>query len=97
MNHPEEQTLIGLKANVQGRVQGVGFRYYTKQEADRLGITGTVENQSDGSVCITAHGTITGIHALIEWCQSGPPSSEVVSLEYKFGDYDLVDDFVILR
>lgn len=37
---------------VTGRVQGVGFRYFTKILADRLGVTGVVWNASDGSVRI---------------------------------------------
>ncbi|OJG69018.1 acylphosphatase [Enterococcus moraviensis] len=42
--------------NVQGRVQGVGFRYMTKMVADELGIYGTVRNEDDGSVSIEALG-----------------------------------------
>ena len=41
---------------VTGRVQGVGFRYFTKILADRLGVTGVVWNASDGSVRIEAQG-----------------------------------------
>lgn len=40
--------------NVTGRVQGVGFRYTTKILADRLGVTGAVWNEADGSVGIEA-------------------------------------------
>lgn len=43
-----------LRMNVQGRVQGVGFRYMTKMVADQLGVTGSVRNEDDGSVSITA-------------------------------------------
>ncbi len=45
-----------VKMNVQGRVQGVGFRYMTKMVADQLGVTGTVKNEDDGSVTIEAIG-----------------------------------------
>ena len=34
-----------VKMNVQGRVQGVGFRYMTKMVADQLGVTGTVKTK----------------------------------------------------
>lgn len=43
--------------NVQGRVQGVGFRYNTKLLADKVGVYGTVENEMDGSVFIQASGS----------------------------------------
>ncbi|MGL4265782.1 MAG: acylphosphatase, partial [Weissella cibaria] len=42
--------MIAKKVIVRGRVQGVGFRYFTKQLADKLGVTGVVWNASDGSV-----------------------------------------------
>ena len=45
-----------LRIHVQGRVQGVGFRYTTKMLADQLGVTGSVKNESDGSVSIEAMG-----------------------------------------
>ena len=37
-----------IRIQVQGRVQGVGFRYTTKLLADRMGIQGSVKNESDG-------------------------------------------------
>ena len=40
--------------NVFGKVQGVGFRYYTKLKAEELEVCGTVENRPDGSVLIFA-------------------------------------------
>ena len=46
--------MIAKKVIVRGRVQGVGFRYFTKQLADKLGVTGVVWNASDLSVRIEA-------------------------------------------
>ena len=46
-----------LRAIVSGRVQGVSFRYYTKKEADRLGVTGWVRNNHDRTVELVAEGT----------------------------------------
>ncbi len=43
------------KIKVIGKVQGVAFRYYTKIQADKLNIKGTVQNLSDGSVLIYAY------------------------------------------
>ena len=55
-----------VKMNVQGRVQGVGFRYMTKMVADQLGVTGTVKNEDDGSVTIEAIGNDGIIQKFIE-------------------------------
>ena len=42
---------------VTGRVQGVGFRWWTRSLATRLGLSGSVRNLSDGSVAVHARGT----------------------------------------
>ncbi|OSP57934.1 acylphosphatase [Enterococcus faecium] len=64
--------------NVQGRVQGVGFRYMTKMVADQLGVTGTVKNEDDGSVTIEAIGNDDIIQKFIEEVKKSPsPSGRV--------------------
>ena len=45
-----------IRMNVNGRVQGVGFRITTKMVADELGIRGVAKNEEDGSVTIEAVG-----------------------------------------
>ena len=49
-----------LEAIVYGYVQGVYFRYYTKREAENLGLTGWVANRSDGAVQVVAEGDKIG-------------------------------------
>lgn len=67
-----------VKMNVQGRVQGVGFRYMTKMVADQLGVTGTVKNEDDGSVTIEAIGNDHIIQKFIEEVKKSPsPSGRV--------------------
>jgi acylphosphatase len=62
---------------VSGRVQGVSFRAYTRQEARRLGVTGWVRNEPDGSVSGHLEGPATAVDALVEWCRGGPPAARV--------------------
>lgn len=67
-----------VKMNVQGRVQGVGFRYMIKMVADQLGVTGTVKNEDDGSVTIEAIGNDDIIQKFIEEVKKSPsPSGRV--------------------
>jgi len=52
-------------------VQGVGFRYYTQQQAQTLGLTGHARNLPDGSVEVLACGNEQQVGTLISWLQAG--------------------------
>ncbi len=69
--------MIAIHGVVTGRVQGVGFRWSTRHEARRVGVTGWVRNRSDGSVELHAEGDQAAVDGLIEWLRSGPPHSRV--------------------
>ena len=60
-----------------GRVQGVGFRFFTLQEASKLGIKGTVRNRIDGSVEVIAQGTEDQISLMQAWLLDGPKIAKV--------------------
>ncbi|WP_439327614.1 acylphosphatase [Lonepinella sp. BR2357] len=62
---------------VYGRVQGVGFRFYTLLQAQKLGIRGYVKNLSDGAVLVVAEGNSEQIEDMAQWLHQGSPSSEV--------------------
>ena len=70
------------KVRVKGRVQGVGFRWSAAREAARLGITGYVRNDEDGSVYIEAEGTEDRLNAFLEWCRKGPGIGFVQSADF---------------
>jgi len=62
---------------VEGRVQGVGFRYFVQQRAAALGVSGWVRNLWDGRVEITAEGARPALKALLAAVQRGPRAAEV--------------------
>lgn len=66
-----------LHAIVTGMVQGVNFRYATRAEAMRLGLTGWVRNLRDGSVEVAAEGPRPALEALLQFLHHGPPAAEV--------------------
>ncbi len=70
-----------VSIKVSGRVQGVGFRYYTKKKAQECGVNGFVQNKSDGSVYIEAHGEKIGIDTFTDWCKQGPSWARVVDIQ----------------
>jgi acylphosphatase len=65
------------KFRVEGRVQGVWFRESTRQQAERLGLTGHAINCADGSVEVLACGAPEAVKALARWLHDGPPLAEV--------------------
>ncbi|MGL5701272.1 MAG: acylphosphatase [Kluyvera sp.] len=60
---------------VYGNVQGVGFRYFTQQEAMRLGLRGYAANLDDGSVEVVACGAGEQVEKLLAWLKAGGPRS----------------------
>lgn len=65
------------KIIVSGRVQGVGFRFYTQKKAIALGVNGTVQNQEDGSVLIFAEANEEALEEFLSWCENGPVTARV--------------------
>ncbi len=84
-----------VKIIVSGRVQGVGFRHQTYQEAIDYGIHGFVKNQLDGTVLIEAEGDKTNIDMFIEWCKHGPSLSRVDGLKIIELPFENIKNFVI--
>jgi acylphosphatase len=66
---------------VRGRVQGVGFRASTADQARRLGVVGWVRNQLDGTVEVEAAGDDAQVDALLAWLKRGPPSARVTGMD----------------
>jgi acylphosphatase len=62
---------------VQGRVQGVGFRWFVRERARRWGLTGWVRNNPDGSVELAARGDETGLAGIRRDVAAGPRGAEV--------------------
>jgi acylphosphatase len=62
---------------VQGRVQGVGFRWFVHREASELGLRGWVRNTDDGAVEIVAAGEETDLRELQLAIHRGPRGSRV--------------------
>ena len=73
-----------LHAIVEGRVQGVGFRYFVMTAARELHLTGWVRNRFDGSVEVTAEGPRKDLETLIFFLRKGPRNSFVSGINTKW-------------
>ena len=71
---------------IHGRVQGVGFRAFVEDTAERLGLAGWVRNRRDGSVEAVFAGPEATVTDAIEACRRGPRSARVTSLDVEEGD-----------
>ena len=72
-----------LKIHVKGRVQGVGFRYFTEIQARLYNITGWVCNTADGGVEIEAQGELSELDEFLEKIGEGPALSQVTDVQFK--------------
>lgn len=66
---------------VSGRVQGVGFRFSLRAEAERLGVGGWVRNRRDGSVEAVLVGDPDAVESVIAWAHDGPAGARVDDLD----------------
>ena len=62
---------------VEGRVQGVFFRAYTRDEALKLGLSGWVRNRADGAVEALVEGEANAVNKMLQWFHQGSPHSLV--------------------
>ncbi|MEW5928725.1 MAG: acylphosphatase [Gemmatimonadota bacterium] len=82
---------------VRGKVQGVGFRWWTRSRARGLGLAGTVRNCQDGSVEVRVRGPEQTVARFREQLAEGPPGSRVDRVEeIPAGPFD-GDSFEIVR
>ncbi|MDF1521062.1 MAG: acylphosphatase [Brevefilum sp.] len=75
-----------LHAYITGRVQGVGFRYFTMTAAEGHNLTGWVRNLHDGRVEVLAEGKHEDLNNLLRDLRKGPMSAEVRDVKYDFSD-----------
>lgn len=80
-SHSTMPDQICLKVLITGHVQGVGYRYSTREQATVLGLVGWVRNLPDGRVEAVIEGDRPQIKQMVEWFHSGPPAAKVTAVE----------------
>jgi acylphosphatase len=81
-----DKTHYRLHATINGRVQGVGFRYFTLQTAQEYHLTGWVRNLRDGRVEVMAEGDHKDLNQLLVQLRKGPISADVNDIHYEFDE-----------
>ncbi|TWM35620.1 Acylphosphatase [Bacillus paralicheniformis] len=72
--------MLQYRIIVDGRVQGVGFRYFVQMEADKHKLTGWVRNRDNGTVEIRAEGPEESLKKFLKAIQKGSPFSKVTDV-----------------
>jgi len=75
------ETVAVCVALVRGHVQGVGLRWWTREQLVRLGLTGSARNLGDGSVEVVARGDPAAIEALLAALRGPHAPGRVDSVE----------------
>lgn len=82
-----------VRLEIEGRVQGVGFRWWTVRQASALGLAGWVRNRRDGSVEALAIGAIEVLDAFVAACAEGPRAAQVNAVRRHAADDDGSEGF----
>ncbi|WP_107669013.1 acylphosphatase [Cyanothece sp. BG0011] len=90
-----DSNLICVHVFISGTVQGVGYRYSTVQEAQKLGIKGWVRNRRDGRVEAIFEGTEPLIEQMVQWCHQGPRSAKVTDVTLETVELQLYKGFEV--
>jgi acylphosphatase len=85
-----------VRVLIGGRVQGVGFRYWTERVAQELGLSGWVRNRRDGSVEALFAGSADAVAEMLGRCRDGPIGAMVGSVRIVEEGLDPPDGFDVL-
>jgi acylphosphatase len=80
-----EKEHFRLHATIEGRVQGVGFRYFVLDTAQALGVTGWVRNRWDDTVEVMAEGERPALEKLLAALRRGPRAAFVSNVDVEWG------------
>jgi acylphosphatase len=73
--------MASMRLRLRGRVQGVGFRWFVRVHARRLGLAGWVANRPDGSVEVAASGDQRELDEFARIVRQGPDGADVSGVE----------------
>jgi len=85
------------RLTITGSVQGVFFRQFIKEHAEKNNIKGYVRNLEDGPVEIFLEGEQDSVEAMIALCKRGPQHSQIRSVDTKEESYQDFKEFKILK
>ncbi len=86
-----------VRLYIEGAVQGIFFRAFVKENAERHNVKGFVRNLEDGRIEVFLEGDIDSVDKMIELCKTGPKHSEIRNVEVKPEKFQDFKTFKILH
>ena len=85
-----------LRLYINGVVQGIFFRKFVKENAERYNVKGFVRNLEDGRIEIFLEGNVDEVNKMIELCKKGPRHSKIKKIDIKPEKFQDFKEFKIL-
>jgi len=86
-----------VRLYIEGTVQGIFFREFIKENAERYNVKGFVRNLEDGRVEVFLEGNTDDVKKMIEICQKGPKHSQIRDVEIKEERFQDLKSFKVLH
>lgn len=86
-----------VRLYINGAVQGVFYRAFVKDQAEKLNVKGFVRNLEDGRVEVFLEGNNEDVDKMVELCKKGPKHSQIRSVEIKSEKFQDLKTFKILH
>ncbi len=86
-----------VRLYIKGTIQGVFYRSFVKENAERYNVKGFVRNLEDGRVEVFLEGNADDVNKMIELCKKGPKHSQIKDVEIKQEPFQGFNNFKILH
>ncbi len=86
-----------IRLYINGTVQGVFFRRFIKENAEKIGVNGFTRNLEDGRVEVFIEGNVDDVKKMIEICKTGPKHAQIRNVEMKVERYQGLKNFKVLH
>jgi len=86
-----------VRVYITGTVQGVFFRAFIKENAERYGVKGFVRNLEDGRIEIFLEGNVDEVNKMIDICKKGPKHAQIRKVEIKPERFQSLKSFKLLH
>ena len=86
-----------VRLYIEGTVQGVFFRRFVQENAEKLDVKGFTRNLDDGRIEVFLEGNIDEVRKMIDLCKKGPKHSQIRKVEEKIERFQDLKNFKILK